>query len=68
MCVPVQFLQIKVATRILKDFDGKRMTMDHIDKAFCQEYIDYLLTEYRPNGKHVSNFTFHTYYHILMEH
>lgn len=29
--------------------------MDQIDKAFCQEYIDYLLTEYRPKGKQVSN-------------
>lgn len=39
--------------------------MDQIDKAFCQEYIDYLLTEYRPKGKRVSNFTLHTYYRIL---
>ena len=39
--------------------------MDQIDKAFCQEYIDYLLTEYRPKGKQVSNFTLHTYYRIL---
>ena len=57
--------QIKVTIRILKDFAGERITMDQIDKAFCQEYIDYLLTEYRPKGKRVSNFTLHTYYRIL---
>jgi integrase len=57
--------QIKVTIRILKDFAGERMTMDQIDKAFCQEYIDYLLTEYRPKGKRVTNFTLHTYYRIL---
>ena len=57
--------QIKVTIRILKDFAGERMTMDQIDKAFCQAYIDYLLTEYRPKGKQVSNFTLHTYYRIL---
>ena len=57
--------QIMVTIRILKDFAGESMTMDQIDKAFCQEYIDYLLTEYRPKGKRVSNFTLHTYYRIL---
>ena len=57
--------QIRVTIRILKDFAGERVTMDQIDKAFCQEYIDYLLTEYRPKGKRVSNFTLHTYYRIL---
>lgn len=57
--------QIMVTIRILKDFSGESMTMDKIDKAFCQEYIDYLLTEYRPKGKRVSNFTLHTYYRIL---
>ena len=57
--------QIKVAIQILKDYAGERVTMDQIDKAFCQEYIDYLLTEYRPKGKQVSNFTLHTYYRIL---
>ena len=57
--------QIMVTIRILKDFAGESMTMDQIDKTFCQEYIDYLLTEYRPKGKRVSNFTLHTYYRIL---
>ena len=57
--------QIQVTIRILKDYAGERVTMDQIDKTFCQEYIDYLLTEYRPKGKQVSNFTLHTYYRIL---
>lgn len=53
------------AIRTLKDFAGERLTMDQIDKTFYQEYIDYLLTEYRPKGKQVSNFMFHTYCRIL---
>lgn len=57
--------QIKVAIRILEDFAGERVTLDQIDKSFCQEYIDYLLTEYRPKGRRVSNFTLHTYYRVL---
>lgn len=57
--------QIQVTIRILKDFAGERVTMDQIDKTFCREYIDYLLTGYRPKGKQVSNFTLHTYYRIL---
>ncbi|MDC2734420.1 site-specific integrase [Bacteroides ovatus] len=57
--------QISVTIRILKDYAGERMTMDRIDKAFCQDYLDYLMTEYRPKGKRVSNFTLHTYYRIL---
>ena len=57
--------QISVTIRILKDYAGERMTMDRIDKAFCQNYLDYLMTEYRPKGKRVSNFTLHTYYRIL---
>lgn len=57
--------QIRVAIRILEEFAGERVTLDQIDKSFCQEYIDYLLTEYRPKGKRVSNFTLHTYYRIL---
>lgn len=57
--------QIQVTIRILKEYAGERVTMDQIDKTFCQEYIDYLLTEYRPKGKQVSNFTLHTYYRIL---
>ena len=57
--------QIRVAIRILEEFAGERVTLDQIDKSFCQEYIDYLLTEYRPKGRRVSNFTLHTYYRVL---
>lgn len=57
--------QIKITIRILKDYAGERLTMDQIDKAFCQEYIDYLITEYRPKGKRVSNFTLQSYYRAL---
>ncbi|MGH6555515.1 phage integrase SAM-like domain-containing protein [Bacteroides hominis] len=57
--------QINVTIRILKDFAGDRVMMDQIDKTFCQNYLDYLQTEYRPKGKRVSNFTLHTYYRIL---
>ena len=28
--------QIKVAIRIIRDYAGERMTLDRIDKAFCQ--------------------------------
>lgn len=53
--------------QILKDIARDRVMIDQIDKAFCQEYIDYLLTEYRAKGELVSNFTLHTYYRILIE-
>jgi len=57
--------QIKVAIQILKDYAGERVTMDQVDKIFCQGYIDYLLTEYRPQGKPVSKFTAQNYYRVL---
>ena len=57
--------QIRVTIRILKDFAGERMTINQIDKAFCQEYFHYLLPESRPKAKQESNFTLHTYYRIL---
>lgn len=57
--------QIKVAIQILKDYAGERVTMEQIDKEFCQGYIDYLLTEYRPMGKPVSRFTAQNYYRVL---
>ncbi len=57
--------QIKVTIRILKEYAGERMTLDQIDKTFCQNYLDYLMTEYRSNGKKVSNYTLHTYYRVL---
>ena len=57
--------QIKVAIQILKDYAGERVTMEQVDKTFCQGYIDYLLTEYRPQGKPVSKFTAQNYYRVL---
>jgi integrase len=57
--------QIKVAIQILREYAGERVTMEQIDKEFCQGYIDYLLTEYRPMGKPVSRFTAQNYYRVL---
>ena len=57
--------QNQVAIQILKDYAGERVTMEQIDKEFCQGYIDYLLTEYRPAGKPVSRFTAQNYYRVL---
>ena len=57
--------QIKVAIQILKEYAGERITMDQVDKTFCQGYIDYLLTGYRPQGKPVSKFTAQNYYRVL---
>lgn len=57
--------QIDVAIRILTMYAGEKVTMDMIDKAFCQGYIDYLLTEYRPNGKAILHTTAHNYYRVV---
>ncbi len=57
--------QIKVAIQILREYAGERVTMELVDKAFCQGYIDYLLMEYRPQGKPVSKFTAQNYYRVL---
>ena len=57
--------QIKKAIDILKAYGAETVTMDMIDKLFCQGYINYLTTEYHPKGKTVSNFTIHTYYQVV---
>lgn len=57
--------QIKKTIDILKAYGAETVTMDMIDKPFCQGYINYLTTEYRPKGKTVSNFTIHTYYQVV---
>ncbi len=49
----------------MKDYAGERVTMEQVDKTFCQGYIDYLLTEYRPQGKPISKFTAQNYYRVL---
>ncbi len=57
--------QVKVAMQILKDYAGEHVTMEDVDKTFCKGYIDYLLTEYQPQGKPISRFTAQNYYRVL---
>lgn len=57
--------QIKTAIRLIEDYAGRKVTLDQIDKAFCQGYIDYLLNEYRPNGKQLMHTTAHNYYRVV---
>lgn len=57
--------QIKTAIRIIEDYAGRKVTLDQIDKTFCQGYIDYLLNEYRPNGKQLMHTTAHNYYRVV---
>lgn len=57
--------QIVAVTHILKDYAGERFTLDRIDLDFCQGYIDYMLTTYRPQGKPIAASTRNTYYQIF---
>lgn len=57
--------QIKAVTCILKGYAGERVTLDQIDVAFCQGYIDYMLAGYRPKGKPIAASTRNTYYQIF---
>lgn len=57
--------QIKSVSHILKDYAGERFTLDRIDITFCQGYIDYMLTSYRPKGKPIAASTRNTYYQIF---
>lgn len=57
--------QIKVAMRILGVYVQKPVLLEHIDKEFCQGFLDYLTEEYRPNGKIVSNYTLYNYYRVF---
>lgn len=57
--------QIKSVTHILKDYAGERFTLDRIDITFCQGFIDYMLTTYRPKGKPIAASTRNTYYQIF---
>lgn len=57
--------QIVTAINILKMYAGEKVTMDMIDKPFCQGYIDYLLTEYKPSGKLIMHSTAHNYYRVV---
>ena len=57
--------QIIAVTHILKDYAGEQFTLDRIDLDFCQGYIDYMLTTYRPKGKPIAASTRNTYYQIF---
>lgn len=57
--------QIKSVSHILKDYAGERFTLDRVDITFCQGYIDYMLTSYRPKGKPIAASTRNTYYQIF---
>lgn len=57
--------QIKVTMQILGDYAQMSIPLEQIDKKFCQEFIDYLIEEYRPNGKTVSNYTLYNYYRVF---
>ena len=57
--------QIRSVTGILKEYAGERFTLDRIDLTFCQGYIDYMLTTYRPKGKLIAASTRNTYYQIF---
>ena len=57
--------QIKSVTRILKEYAGERFTLDRVDLAFCQGYIDYMVTTFRPKGNPIAASTRNTYYQIF---
>lgn len=57
--------QIKAVTHILKEYAGERFILDRVDLAFCQGYIDYMLTTFRPKGKPIAASTRNTYYQIF---
>ncbi|MDC1599336.1 Arm DNA-binding domain-containing protein, partial [Phocaeicola vulgatus] len=52
--------QIKAVTHILKEYAGERFLLDRVDLAFCQGYIDYMLTTFRPKGKPIAASTRNT--------
>ncbi len=57
--------QIKTAMRIIKLYAGEKVTLDQIDKPFCQGYIDYLLNEHRVKGQLLMRSTAHNYYRVV---
>lgn len=57
--------QIKTVTCLLKEYAGERVTLEQVDISFCQGYIDYMLTCYRPKGKLIAASTRNTYYQIF---
>ena len=58
--------QIRIVIRIIKETVGDKFTLDEIDKAFCQSFIDYLLNEYKTiQGEHIAASTACNYYRVL---
>ena len=60
---------LRLVTSDTIDYTYKSTNREELNSLYAQretaDDIDYLLTEYRPKGKQVSNFTLHTYYRIL---
>lgn len=58
--------QILVAMKIIREWVGEKTTLDQVDRAFCQGYIDYLRTDYHPRHvDHLAANTAHNYYRAL---
>ena len=58
--------QINTAIRILTEMGCENMTMDDVDKKFCQNFIDYLRDGYKTrDGKNICTNTACTYYRAL---
>ena len=58
--------QIRIVIRIIKETVGDKFTLDEIDKAFCQSFIDYLLNEYKTiQGEQIAASTACNYYRVL---
>ena len=54
--------QIKTTIKVLKMYTDDRTLLCNVDKDFCAGYLRFLQTEYRSEGRRVSNFTLKTYY------
>lgn len=58
--------QIRMVIRIIKATVGEKFTLDDVDKPFCQNFIDYLLNEYKTvHGEKLSMNTACNYYRAL---
>lgn len=57
--------QIKTTIKVMKMYTDERTLLSNVDKDFCVGYLRFLQTDYRPEGRRVSNFTLKTYYRCL---
>lgn len=57
--------QIKTTIKVLKMYTDERTLLSNVDKDFCVGYLRFLQTDYRSDGRKVSNFTIKTYYRCL---